>query len=209
MISGSADEYQTIGGAVRAKTKVEGSIFIATAVPVDSEEEAKSSIHGICKEFFDATHNCFAFRTKSGDKDSERFSDAGEPRGTAGTPILSAIQSENLSNVLVVVTRYFGGVKLGTGGLSRAYRQAAQAALQKAERVAKFITGEIDLAYPPGATGKVNQIFSRYGVRFKNQGYDNGPTARVEVRRSLLEKLKKALIEVTNGQVRFKAQDDL
>ena len=204
MISSPADEYQTIGGTVRAKTKVEGSIFIATAVPVDSEEEVKSSIRKICKEFFDATHNCFAFRLNSGDGVSEKFSDAGEPRGTAGAPILSAVQSENLSCLLVVVTRYFGGVKLGTGGLSRAYRQAAQGVLQKADRVTKWITGEIDLAYPPGATGKVNQIFAKYGVRFKNQGYDDGPTARVEVRRSLLDKLKKALIEVTNGQVRFK-----
>jgi uncharacterized YigZ family protein len=204
MISNPSDEYVTIGGVVRAKTKVEGSIFIATAVPVDSEEEAKGAIEKTCKEFFDATHNCFAFRVKSGDGESERFSDAGEPRGTAGMPILSAIQSENLFYVLVVVTRYFGGVKLGTGGLSRAYRQSAQSVLQKADKVTKLITGEIDLAYPPGATGKVNQILAKYGVRFKNQGYENGPTARIEVRKSLLDELKKALIEVTNGQVRFK-----
>ena len=185
MISNPSDEYLTI--------------------PVDSEEETKSSIQKICKEFFDATHNCFAYRIKSGDKESERFSDAGEPRGTAGMPILSAIQSENLFCVLVVVTRYFGGVKLGTGGLSRAYRQSAQGALQEADKVTKLITGEIDLAYPPGATGKVNQILTKYGVRFKNQGYENGPTARVEVRKSLLDELKKALIEVTNGQIRFKS----
>ena len=204
MISDSSDEYLTIRSLVRAKTKVEGSIFIATAIPVDSEEETKSSIQKICKEFFDATHNCFAYRIKSGEKESERFSDAGEPRGTAGTPILSAIQSENLFCVLVVVTRYFGGVKLGTGGLSRAYRQSAQGALQEADKVTKLITGEIDLAYPPGATGKVNQILTKYGVRFKNQGYENGPTARVEVKKSMLDELKKALIEVTNGQVRFK-----
>ena len=205
MISSPSDEYLTIRSLVRAKTKVEGSIFIATAIPVDSEEETKSSIQKICKEFFDATHNCFAYRIKSGEKESERFSDAGEPRGTAGTPILSAIQSENLFCVLVVVTRYFGGVKLGTGGLSRAYRQSAQGALQEADKVTKLITGEIDLAYPPGATGKVNQILTKYGVRFKNQGYENGPTARVEVRKSLLDELKKALIEVTNGQIRFKS----
>jgi len=204
MISSSADEYQSIGGRVRAKTKVDGSIFIATAVPVDSEEDARGSIGKVCKEFFDATHNCFAFRIRGGDGESERFSDAGEPRGTAGAPILSAVQSENLFCVLVVVTRYFGGVKLGTGGLSRAYRQAAQGALRKADKVTKLITEEVGLAYPPGATGKVNQILSKYGARFKNQGYDSGPTARVEVRRSLLDKLKKALIEVTNGQVKFK-----
>jgi uncharacterized YigZ family protein len=205
MISDSSDEYATIKSLVRAKTKVEGSIFIATAIPVDSEKEVKDSIRKICEEFFDATHNCFAFRLKSGDRESERFSDAGEPKGTAGTPILSAIQSENLFNILVVVTRYFGGVKLGTGGLSRAYRQSAQGALRKADRVTRWLTSEISLAYPPGTTGKVNQIFTKYGVWFKNQGYENGPTARVEVRKSMLDELKKALIEVTNGQVEFKS----
>ena len=209
MISSPSDEYQTIGDVVRAKTKVEGSIFIATAVPVDSEEEAKGSIRKTCKEFFDATHNCFAFRVKSDQGESERFSDAGEPRGTAGMPILSAIQSENLFCVLVVVTRYFGGVKLGTGGLSRAYRQSAQSALQKAGRVKRWITSQMTLSYPVSTVGKVNQVFAKYGVRFKNQGYENGPTARVEVRKSLLDELKKALIEATNGQVEFKSKNQV
>ena len=184
---------------------MEGSIFIATAIPVDSEEEVKGSIREISGKFFDATHNCFAFRIKSVGGESERFSDAGEPRGTAGMPILSAIQSENLCNVLVVVTRYFGGVKLGTGGLSRAYRQSAQSVLQRAEKVTRWITSEMTLSYPPNTTGKVNQIFAKYGIRVKDQGYDDSPTARVEVRTSLLDKMKKALVEVTNGQVRFKS----
>lgn len=205
MISNSSDEYLTISRPVRAKTKVEGSIFIATAIPVDSEQEVRSSIRKINKEFFDATHNCFAFRFKSDQGESERFSDAGEPRGTAGIPILSALQSENLFCVLVVVTRYFGGVKLGTGGLSRAYRQSAQSALQKADKVTRWITAEMRLTYPPGATGKVNQILAKYGIRFKSQGYEDGPTAKIEVRKSLLDELKKALIAVTNGQIRFKS----
>jgi len=205
MSSNPSDEYLTIRSLARAKTKVEGSIFIATAIPVDSEEEAKGSIREISGKFFDATHNCFAFRIKSAGGESERFSDAGEPRGTAGMPILSAIQSENLCNVLVVVTRYFGGVKLGTGGLSRAYRQSAQSALQRAEKVTRWITSEMTLSYPPNTTGKVNQIFTRYGIRVKDQGYDDSPTARIEVRTSLLDKVKKALVEVTNGQVRFKS----
>ena len=108
MISDSPDEYLTIKGSARAKTKVEGSIFVATAIPVNSEEEAKDSIAGISREFFDATHNCFAFRIRGADGENERFSDAGEPRGTAGTPILWAIQSENLYNLAVVVTRTSG-----------------------------------------------------------------------------------------------------
>jgi putative IMPACT (imprinted ancient) family translation regulator len=81
--------------------------------------------------------------------------------------------------------------------------------LQKADKVTKLITGEIDLAYPPGATGKVNQILTKYGVRFKSQGYENGLTARVEVRKSLLDELKKALIEATNGQVKFRSHNEV
>ena len=204
MISNSSDEYSTIKSLVRLKRKVEGSIFIATAIPINSEEDAKDWIQKISSEFFDATHNCFAYRIKKTQDESFKFSDAGEPRGTAGKPILSAIQSENLYDVLVVVTRYFGGVKLGTGGLSRAYRQSAQGALQRAEKVIKWITAEIILSYPLSMTGKVNQIFGKYGIPVKDQGYEDSPTAKIVVRISLLEKIKKALVETTNGQVKFK-----
>ena len=204
MISDSSDEYLTIKNLIRAKTKVEGSIFIATAIPVDLEETAKDWVKKISQEFFDATHNCFACRIKKAQDESLKFSDAGEPRGTAGKPILSAIESENLYNVLVGVTRYFGGVKLGTGGLSRAYRQSAQSALRKAEKVKKWITSEITLSYPLSMTGKVNQIFGKYGIRVKDQGFEDNPTATIVVRASLLEKVKKVLVEATNGQVKFK-----
>lgn len=204
MISNSSDEYSTIKSLVRLKTKVEGSAFIATATCVNSEEDAKEWILKISSEFFDATHNCFAWRIKKAQDESLKFSDAGEPRGTAGKPILSAIQSENLYNVLVVVTRYFGGVKLGTGGLSRAYRQSAQSVLQKAEKVKKWVTSEITLSYPLTMTGKVSQIFSKYDIRVKDRGFEKDATAMIVVRSSLLEKVKKALMEATCGQVKFK-----
>ncbi|GAH69251.1 unnamed protein product [marine sediment metagenome] len=204
MTSNSSDEYSTIKSLVRLKTKVEGSAFIATATCVNSEEDAKEWILKISSEFFDATHNCFAWRIKKAQDESLKFSDAGEPRGTAGKPILSAIQSENLYNVLVVVTRYFGGVKLGTGGLSRAYRQSAQSALQKAEKVKKWITSEIIFSYPLSMTGKVNQILGKYAIRIRDQGFEKDATAMIVVRSSLLEKVKKALMEATCGQVKFK-----
>jgi len=204
MISNSSDEYLTIKNPIRLKTKVEGSIFIATVIPVDSEEEAKERILKISKEFFDATHNCFACRVKKAQGESLKFSDAGEPRGTAGKPILSAIQSEALYNVVVVVTRYFGGVKLGTGGLSRAYRQSAQNALQKAEKIVRWITSEIILSYPLSMTGKVNQVFGKYGIRVRDHSFEENITTKIVARSSLLEKIKKALAEATNGQVKFK-----
>jgi uncharacterized YigZ family protein len=204
MISNSSDEYLTIKNPIRLKTKVEGSIFIATVIPVDSEEEAKEWILKISKEVFDATHNCFACRIKKAQGESLKFSDAGEPRGTAGKSILSAIQSEALYNVVVVVTRYFGGVKLGTGGLSRAYRQSAQNALQKAEKIVRWITSEIILSYPLSMTGKVNQVFGKYGIRVQDHSFEENVTTRIVVRSSLLEKIRKALAEATNGQVKFK-----
>lgn len=204
MISNPSDEYLTIKSSIRSKTKVEGSSFISTAAFVNSEKSAEEWIKKISQEFFDATHNCFAWRTKNANGESLKFSDAGEPRGTAGKPILSAIESENLYNVLVVVTRYFGGVKLGTGGLSRAYRQSAQSTLQKAEKVTRWITSEISLSYPLNMTGKVSQIFSKYNVRVRNRGFEKDTTAKIVVRSSLSEKIKKALVEATNGQVKFK-----
>jgi uncharacterized YigZ family protein len=203
MITHPSDEYLTIKSSGRFKIKIEGSIFIATAFPAESEEEAQNSIKKISKEFFDATHNCFAFRIKNTDGETERCNDAGEPNGTAGVPILTAIKSEDLYNVVVVVTRYFGGVKLGTGGLSRAYRRSAQSVLKETEKITKLITREIKLSYPPSMTGKVNQTFGRFGIRVKEQGYEEVPTSKIEVRISILEKVKKALVEATNGQVKF------
>jgi len=203
MIPNSSDEYLTIKSLVRTKLRVEGSIFITTAIPIDSEESAEEWIRKISKEYFDATHNCFAWRIKKGEQESLKSSDAGEPRGTAGKPILSTIESEKLYNVLVVVTRYFGGIKLGTGGLSRAYRTSAQSALQKAEKVIKWITAEISLSYPLSMTGKVNQILSKYHVRILESRFMDCATARIEVKVSLLETIKKVLVEATNGQARL------
>jgi uncharacterized YigZ family protein len=204
MRSNSSDEYLTIKSSVRHKIKVEGSIFIATAIPIDREESAEDWIQKISKEFFDATHHCYAWRIKKAGQESFKYSDAGEPRGTAGKSILSAIESEKLYNVLVIVTRYFGGVKLGTGALSRTYRLCAQTALQKAEKVTRWIASEITLSYPLNMTGKVNQIFGKYGIRVLENGFGECATAKIQIRMGLLETIKKALVEATNGQVRFK-----
>lgn len=200
----SPDEYLTIQSPVRDKIKVESSIFIATAVPVGSEDTAKDRILSISREFHDATHNCFAWRIKDPQPERFKFSDAGEPRGTAGKPIFSAIESEQLFNVLVVVTRYFGGIKLGTGGLSRAYRLSAQNALQKAEKATRWITSEIAIGYPLNLTGKVNQILGKYEVRVLESNFENYARVRIQVRNGWLANIKKALVDVTNGQVKFK-----
>src|SRR5689334_18781908 len=124
--------FKTITGHSRAELKVRGSRFIGTAVPVNSKEQALEELEKIRKEFWDATHNCYAWRLAP-DGLQYRFADDGEPSGSAGKPILFVVQQRELANVLVVVTRYFGGTKLGVGGLARAYSDAAMAALDLAE----------------------------------------------------------------------------
>src|SRR5437764_1072106 len=122
-----SDHYRTIAARVAARIKVERSEFLAIAFPAASEEEFFAELARIEKEHFDATHHCWAFRLFSG---RERSSDAGEPSGTAGKPILGAIDSARFHDVAVVVVRWFGGVKLGTGGLARAYRDSAASVLR-------------------------------------------------------------------------------
>jgi uncharacterized YigZ family protein len=118
-------EINSLKNGARIKINIKRSIFIATSRRVDSVEEAKRFISDIKKEFQDATHNCWAYRVYESGKIVEQSSDAGEPSGSAGIPILNAIREMELLNVAVVVTRYFGGVKLGIRGLREAYKSAA------------------------------------------------------------------------------------
>jgi uncharacterized YigZ family protein len=203
MRDNSPDEYLTIKNLTRSKLKIKGSIFIATALSVSTEEEARNWIRKISQEFFDATHHCFAYKIKIAQSDTVKYSDAGEPRGTAGSPILSAIESEKLSNILVVVTRYFGGTKLGTGGLSRAYRQSAQAVLRDCEKIKKLVTGELSFQFHINQTNKVNQVLSRFDCKILEGSFGDDVTMKAEVRKGNLEKLKKALLDSTRGQIKF------
>ena len=126
-----SDTYLTIGGYARAEIKIKGSRFIAEAMPVARVEAAEKEIAAVCKREFNATHHCTAYRIGP-NGDVFRYNDDGEPSGTAGIPILRQIDGRSLTDTLVVVTRYFGGTKLGTGGLIRAYGDAARQVLETA-----------------------------------------------------------------------------
>jgi uncharacterized YigZ family protein len=200
------DEYLTIKNLAQSKLKIKGSIFIATALSVSSEKEAGEQIKKTSQKYFDATHHCFAYKIrvdKSPAKGGIKYSDAGEPRGTAGSPILSAIESENLSNVLVVVTRWFGGTKLGTGGLSRAYRLSAQAVLRDCEKVRKFVTATLSFQFHISQVSKMHRVLSRFDCRILEESFEGYVTIKAEVRKGNLEKLKRMLLESTNGQIKF------
>ena len=135
--------FNTIKGTSRAEIVEKKSKFIANIFYVESIEDVENKLKEIRKKYYDAKHNCFAFRL---DKDNiSRFSDDGEPSGTAGSPMLNILEGRNLSNVLVIVTRYFGGILLGTGGLVRAYSDATIKAIENANIVSKVFGNVVNI----------------------------------------------------------------
>lgn len=124
---------KTINQNVSAEITVKKSKFIANIFKVNSEQEAKETIEKINKQYYDARHNCYAYIIEEKGNNIERFSDNGEPSGTAGAPILDILKNKGLSNLIIIVTRYFGGILLGTGGLVKAYTDVSLEALNKSE----------------------------------------------------------------------------
>ena len=141
--------FKTIKGNVSAELVEKKSKFIANLFYVETREEAEDLIKAINKKYHDARHNCYAYRIISSDGIIEKSSDDGEPSGTAGAPMLTILSKNNLANILVIVTRYFGGILLGTGGLVKAYSGACALGFEKAETIEKDIADvyEIEIEY--------------------------------------------------------------
>lgn len=139
------NDFITIQENVQAEITEKKSKFIANLFYVENIKQAEELIRNTKKKYFDARHNCIAYRVVEGGNLVERFSDDGEPSGTAGAPMLNILQKNGLANVLVVVTRYFGGILLGTGGLVRAYSESLQKALEQSELIEKCIGDELQV----------------------------------------------------------------
>ncbi len=196
------DEYKTVRSTVRSEMKVQGSLFIASASPATTKLEAESFVATLRKEFWNATHNCFAYRLGV-DGTLFRFNDDGEPGGSAGKPILAAIDKFELTDTILVVTRYFGGTKLGVGGLMRAYGDAAENALLKAEQITKFKTAIVDATFPYSHISNVMHVVSKVGARIIDTVYDEQVHAMIDVRLSKAEELKSMLVSHSNRSVTF------
>jgi uncharacterized YigZ family protein len=194
------DTYFTIARPTEAELKVLGSRFLAYAVPVVSRAAALEELDQLRKRFFDATHHCYAFRMGTGGDDF-RANDDGEPAGTAGKPILNAIDSQKLTDIILVVVRYFGGTKLGTGGLAHAYGGVAAAALQKAEVLTKFLTETLMLTFPHHQTGNVMNAVSQHSVRVTDSLYDEDVHLTIEVRRSSVDAFLAQVVNATRGNI--------
>jgi len=151
---------------------VRGSRFIATAIHAGDEESTRQRVEEVRREFHDATHHCFALRLADpGGEPLERSQDDGEPAGTAGLPILQAIRSAGLLDTLVVVTRYFGGTKLGRGGLARAYREAAGMALAGAPRTTRVACSPLRVMVPVERDGESRHVIARHGGKVTGAAY--------------------------------------
>lgn len=196
------DEYLTIRERIRTEIKVRSSRFIGTAVPVESKEMAEKTIKEIAKEFYDATHHCYAYRLGL-DGNLFRYSDAGEPAGTAGKPLLAAIDSKHLTNLVVVIARYFGGTKLGIGGLTHAYFDAATAVLEKAIIISRIVYDRLTLTFRFELTNPVMRTVAAYEAKVLDTSYTDETTMCVAIRRSKTEAFKKHLTEMTRGGVRL------
>jgi uncharacterized YigZ family protein len=164
-------EFLTLAGPARAETRVKGSTFVARAAPARTEEEARAVLASVQKEHFSATHNCSAWRLHDG---VWRANDAGEPSGSAGAPILGAIDAAGLTDCVVVVTRYYGGTKLGVGGLIRAYSEAAALALESGSRLQGLPAARVRVRYPYEQTSGVMRVLERAGTFEVEHGYSGG-----------------------------------
>lgn len=175
------------------------SRFIATVLPIETEEEALEFIAKMKKKYWDARHNCYAYAIGER-QELQRCSDDGEPNGTAGRPMLDVFLHEDIHNTVVVVTRYFGGVLLGTGGLVRAYQKATRSGLESSVIIEKQrgVFGNIVTDY--NGIGKIQYILAQNNIPIADSIYGENVSIQVVVPAQQQEKLEKELIEGTNGK---------
>jgi uncharacterized YigZ family protein len=167
-----------------SQIKVNGSRFIAQVIHIQDQKQAEKKYLDICKKFYDATHNCFAYRISNIEF---RYSDDGEPKGTAGYPILKVLQGHRLFQTLIVVTRYFGGKKLGPGGLVRAYSEAAKCALSEARIIKKINYTRIDIKTDYGHLSTLKNLIKKHQGLLKYPKYSESIHIQIKIPNSKID----------------------
>jgi uncharacterized YigZ family protein len=189
------DVYKTIADLSEGLYKEKMSKFLAFAVPVESADEAKEQIERYNKEYYDARHVCWAYMVGH-ERTEFRSNDNGEPSGTAGKPILGQINSFGLTNILIVVVRYFGGVKLGTSGLIVAYREAAADAIRNNRIIECLVEADVKIAFEYPFMNQVMRIVKEDGPTIISQYFDMDCEMTLRIRTSELERLRSRLAKV-------------
>ena len=191
------DEYRTIKSESRGLYKEKGSKFIAVAVPVKNLDEVRETLESLRKEFHDARHHCYAYRL--GPEPYEyRQNDDGEPSGSAGKPIYGQIQSFELTDILIVVIRYFGGVKLGVGGLINAYRTASRDALEHARIIIKTRMSEMQIDFNYEQMNTVMRLIKEENLEISGQDFGLKCSISVKIRQKDRERVAERLNSFEN-----------
>ena len=196
------DTYRTIAAPAEGLYKDKGSKFLSFAIPVGSEEEVKQHMERLKKEYFDARHHCYAYVL--GPKgETFRANDDGEPSGTAGRPIHGQILSAGLTDVLVVVVRYFGGILLGTSGLITAYKEATRDALSQAQVKECTVDQRYRIEFDYLSMNSVMKLLKEYSLVPQNQQYDMDCSLEVDLRLSLCERMEKGFADLRNPSIKL------
>jgi uncharacterized YigZ family protein len=189
------DSYLTIAAAAEAASRERSSKFLSFAYPVQCEGQIREILDGLRKKYYDATHHCYAWRLGPAGA-SFRANDDGEPSGTAGRPILGQLLSNDLTDCLIVVVRYFGGTKLGVPGLIAAYKESAAEAIAAAEVVRRTVDRTVRVDFPYIVMNDIMRVIKDEQPKIVSQEFDNLCTMVLTIRESraagLIEKLKKA-----------------
>jgi len=194
----NTDFIRTIDSEYSAEFKEKKSRFTGFCKHVPSADLAEAYLKELQKKYYDANHHCYAFKIN---EQEQRYSDAGEPNGTAGVPILNAIQHFSLHEVIVVVVRYFGGVKLGTGGLTRAYFQGAKMALESARIVKKILWETVQVEFDYQYTNLFQNLLSRFNGKPDNLVYDAKVHGSILILPSEKEDFLKQVVEASANRI--------
>jgi len=193
----SEDHYRTLAARAEFAHKIERSEFLGIAVPVASDDAFFAELERVQKKHFDATHHCWAFRLFA--ESRSRSSDAGEPSGTAGKPILAAIEGASVHDVGVIVVRWYGGIKLGTGGLARAYRDTAAETLRNAALLDRYVYERVHVVARFDAISNVYRLVDPPNVVLVEQQYGEENVFVFDVRASLVAGFRARLVELRLG----------
>lgn len=191
-------DYSTIKAAAEASFTEKKSEFIGYISPVTTEEEAVAYINAIRAMHRKATHNVYAYILRNGC--TSRYSDDGEPQGTAGVPVLDVLKKEGLTDICCVVTRYFGGILLGGGGLVRAYSHSAKIAVDAAQRMLMCEAVGLTVKLDYNLYGKLSYVLPEFEVKVTNTDFASDVSVEITVKKSLCEPLIKKITDVTNGR---------
>ena len=189
------DSYLTIAEPAEAIYKERSSKFLTYAYPVESEEEIKELLDALRKEYYDATHHCYAYRLGA-QGEVYRANDDGEPSGTAGKPILGQLLSANLTNCLVVVVRYFGGTKLGVSGLIQAYKESTAEVIAVSKIIEKTVDSIIKINFDYISMNGVMRVIKEMNPRIDEQVFDNICSMTLRIRESEAEQLIAKLLKI-------------